>query len=84
MTTTTKPLVTLTAIDLMSVTIPQEMALWDEASLLVKNQISRMPVVDGQGKWVGVLSAADFVRVVKNKADSRDPSKYAAKEKSHV
>jgi len=74
MTTTKKVLAPLTARDLMTrevVTIPQEMALWDAAGLLVKNQISGAPVVDGQGKCVGVLSVADFVRAVTKDAESR-------------
>lgn len=56
---------TLQAADLMSrdvVTIPQDMSLRAAAHLLFQNQISGAPVVDADGRCIGVLSAADFVR----------------------
>jgi CBS domain-containing protein len=65
MKTMAKPLLTLTAADLMSdpvVMIPQEMSLNKAAHLLALNRISGAPVIDGEGNCVGVLSAADFVR----------------------
>ena len=66
MQTNKKHLSALKAVDLMSrdvVTIRQETSMWDAAGLLMKNQVSGAPVVDAAGKCVGVLSAADFVRV---------------------
>jgi CBS domain-containing protein len=55
----------LTASDLMTrevVRFTEEMPLREAASLLLKNQISGAPVVDGEGRCVGFLSAVDFVR----------------------
>src|SRR5262245_58405041 len=71
MRTTTKPLLALTAGDLMTrdvLTLSQEMSLRDAARLLVRHQIGGAPVVDAQGRCVGVLSATDFVR----RAEARD------------
>jgi CBS domain-containing protein len=61
---TAKPLLTLTAADLMSapvMTIPQEMSLREAAGLLSRSSISGAPVVDTEGRCVGVLSSSDFV-----------------------
>jgi CBS domain-containing protein len=63
--TTRKPFLALTAEDLMNgdvVTIAAEMPLQAAAHLLSREQISGVPVVDAQGRCVGVLSATDFVR----------------------
>jgi CBS domain-containing protein len=63
---TIKPFLAMTAGDLMSrdlVLIPQEMSLQAAAHLLAQARISGAPVVDGQGRCVGVLSATDFVHV---------------------
>jgi CBS-domain-containing membrane protein len=60
-----KPLHALTAGDLMTrnvIQLPGEMPLRDAARLLRQAQVSGTPVVDQQGRCVGVLSAADFVR----------------------
>ena len=60
-----KPLHALTAGDLMSrnvIPLPAEMSLRDAARLLRMAQVSGAPVVDEQGRCVGVLSAADFLR----------------------
>ncbi len=60
-----KPLLALTAADLMTrnlVQLPQEMSLRDAASLLLQNQIGGAPVVDNQGRCIGVFSAIDFLR----------------------
>ena len=67
MRTTTKPFLTLTASDLMTrevVQLPQEMSLRGAARIFMRDRISGAPVVDGQGKCVGVLSAIDFLRLV--------------------
>ena len=61
---TTKPLLALTARDLMSrdlVLLKPETSLREAAHLLVQNRISGAPVVDSRGKCLGVLSATDFV-----------------------
>jgi CBS domain-containing protein len=64
MKTVLKPLQQLTAADLMSTevtAIPQHMSLRGAAHLLAQFEISGAPVVDEQGRCVGVLSATDFV-----------------------
>ena len=64
MRTATKPLLDLTAHDLMStalVTISEEMSLRAAARLLYQSCISGAPVVDKEGRCVGVISATDFV-----------------------
>ena len=64
MRTALKPLQQLTAADLMSTdvtAIPQHMSLRGAAHLLARFEISGAPVVDEQGRCVGVLSATDFV-----------------------
>jgi CBS-domain-containing membrane protein len=60
----TKPLLALTAADLMSrdvVTLPREMSLRAAAQWLAQARVSGAPVVDDRGRCVGVLSAIDFV-----------------------
>jgi len=59
-----KPFLALTAADLMStpvMTIPQEMSLREAARLLARSSISGAPVVDKDGRCLGVLSSSDFV-----------------------
>jgi len=54
----------LTAGDLMSamiVSIPQNMSLQGAARRLTEYQVSGAPVVDDEGRCVGVISASDFV-----------------------
>jgi predicted transcriptional regulator len=66
MVTAAKPLFALTAADLMSqplVLIPQEMSLAGAAHLLTQAQVSGAPVVDGEGRCIGVISATDFVHL---------------------
>jgi len=48
------------------VVLPQDMPLHDAAHLLMRNRISGAPVVDGEGRCVGVMSAGDFVRLAEN------------------
>lgn len=64
MLTATKPLMALTADDLMTTTvtmIPQAMSLQGAAHLISQAGVSGAPVVDAEGRCVGVLSAGDFV-----------------------
>jgi CBS domain-containing protein len=75
MATTTKPLLALTASDLMSrevITIPQDMSLREAAHLLFQNRIGGAPVVDADGCCVGVLCATDFVHWVEDGAKGVD------------
>ncbi len=59
-----KRLLDLTAADLMSapvMTIPQETPLREAARLLSRSNISGAPVVDAEGRCIGILSSGDFV-----------------------
>jgi CBS domain-containing protein len=72
-----KPLQALTAADLMNpnvIRLPEETPLRDAAHLLLRNQISGAPVVDGLGKCVGVFSAIDFLRLSEIRADATRPT----------
>lgn len=65
MPTTDRLFAALTAGDLMSrevITIPLEMAMRDAAQLLLRYQVSGAPVVDANGRCVGIVSATDFVQ----------------------
>jgi CBS domain-containing protein len=65
-----KSLLSLTASDLMSasvVMIPEEMSLQGAAHLLAQAHVSGVPVVNHEGRCVGVLSSTDFVRWVEKK-----------------
>jgi CBS domain-containing protein len=64
MKTTTKSLLSLTAANLMStpvMTIPQDTSLREAARLLSGAHVSGAPVVDTEGRCVGVLSSSDFL-----------------------
>ena len=59
-----KPFLEMSAADLMTTpvrTIPQEMSLREAAHLLTRERISGAPVVDADGRCIGVLSSSDFV-----------------------
>jgi len=54
----------LTAADLMSIpvtTISEDTSLREAAHLLTRDRISGAPIVDGEGRCIGVLSSSDFV-----------------------
>jgi CBS domain-containing protein len=62
-----KSLLNLTATDLMSasvVMIPEEMSLQGAAHLLAQAHVTGVPVVNHEGRCVGVLSSTDVVRWV--------------------
>jgi CBS-domain-containing membrane protein len=64
-TATVKPLLDLTAADVMTrelMLVPQDMSVQAAARLLARAQVSGAPVVDGQGRCIGVISTTDFVR----------------------
>jgi CBS-domain-containing membrane protein len=72
-----KPLLALTAGDLMTrdvVRLAKEMPLREAARLLVQNQIGGAPVVDAQGRCVGVLPATDFLRLSEKRAGVTRPT----------
>jgi len=59
-----KPFLALTAGDLMTapvMTLPQDMSLREAARLLCRSNISGAPIVDTEGRCLGVLSSSDFV-----------------------
>lgn len=67
MTHFTKPLLTLTATDIMSpdvVMIPREMSMQGAARILARAGVTGAPVVDADGYCIGVLSATDFMHCV--------------------
>ncbi len=71
-----KPLRDLTAGDLMThevVRLPEAMPLRDAALLLIRNHVGGAPVVDRQGKCIGVLSAIDFLRLTEKREDIARP-----------
>jgi len=56
----------LTAADVMTspvVTVPQDHTLAETARLMRTRQLRRLPVVDGAGKMVGMVSQADLLKV---------------------
>jgi CBS domain-containing protein len=64
MTVRTKPFLALTARDLMSrpvVALPRWLTLRAAARRLAREQISGVPVVDAEGRCIGILSATDFL-----------------------
>ncbi|MBX9677377.1 MAG: CBS domain-containing protein [Gemmataceae bacterium] len=66
-TPTTKRLLEWTARDLMTrhlLMVPQEMQIQGAARMLSRAQVTGAPVVDEQGKCVGVVSATDFLHLV--------------------
>jgi CBS-domain-containing membrane protein len=73
---TARSLFRLTAADLMTrdvVVLSQETPLREAARLLFRSQVSGAPVVDAQGKCIGVLSAADFAKMASGPEDSPRP-----------
>jgi CBS domain-containing protein len=59
-----KPFLALSAADLMTtpvMTIPKDTPLREAARLLARSDVSGAPVVDSDGRCLGVLSSHDFV-----------------------
>ena len=72
-----KPSRTVTARDLMTQpveVISQTMSLRSAARLLVRAKITGAPVVDAEGRCVGVLSASDFLRWTEEGAPGAEDS----------
>ena len=44
------------------VTVTPETTIVDAANLMLQRHVSGLPVVDGAGKLVGVVSEGDFIR----------------------
>ncbi|MCS7044824.1 MAG: CBS domain-containing protein [Gemmataceae bacterium] len=69
-----KPLLELRADDLMSrdvITVPRDMSIKGAARMLAQAQVSGAPVVNEEGRCVGVIAATDFVRWVEGSSVSR-------------
>jgi CBS domain-containing protein len=74
MRTITKPFFTLSAGDLMNpevIRLQEMMPLREAAHLLLQHQVGGAPVVDTEGRCVGVLSAVDFVRLAEKEDVAR-------------
>jgi CBS domain-containing protein len=54
--------------------LPEERPLRDAARLLLQNQIGGAPVVDTQGRCVGVFSASDLLRLAGEREDITKPA----------
>ena len=70
-----KPLSALTTGDLITrdiVLLPADMPLRDAARLLHQAQVSGASVIDEEGRCVGVLTAADFLRWAEQAGRSAD------------
>jgi CBS-domain-containing membrane protein len=71
---TSTNLLSLTAKELMTgevVTLHQEMSIKDAALTLIKNNISGAPVVDREGRCIGVFSTNDLLRSYSQKKSGR-------------
>jgi CBS-domain-containing membrane protein len=80
MKTVDRPLLSLSAADVMSptiLTIPENMSLQGAAHLLAQARVSGAPVVNADGRCVGVISAQDFVALA-------DKGTRPAKQRGHA
>ena len=69
----TKSLLSLCAADIMSrqiLTIPRAMSLQGAARSLARANVSGAPVVNDNGRCIGVLSTTDFMHLVEHDHDS--------------
>jgi len=74
MTTASKSLMSLCAADIMSrniVMVPRAMSLQGAARMLSRAAVTGAPIVDDQGRCIGVLSATDFMHLVETDAQPR-------------
>lgn len=55
------------------ITIGPEASVSDAARLMVENRVSALPVVDGAGKLVGIVSEGDLMRRVETGTEKRRP-----------
>ena len=72
-----KPQQDMTAADLMTtdvIHLHERMPLREAARLLLQNKIGGAPVVDSEGRCVGVFSAMDFLRLSEVRADPTRPT----------
>ena len=65
-----KKMVATKAVDVMSTkvtSVEENTPLEDIATLMVEKEINRVPVVDSQGKLVGIISRQDIIRSIHQK-----------------
>lgn len=88
----TQQLLSLTAVSLMSrdlLLLPEQTSLRAAACLLIQNQVGGAPVIDAGGRYVGVFSAFDVLKIGKcsdglKKAEHRElPVTCSFQEKHH-
>ena len=75
-----KDFLSLTAADVMSrnvIFLPGEMSLQGAARLLARAQVSGAPVVDSNGRCIGVMSTTDFLPWVENGKLRNEPRESA-------
>ncbi len=78
--TSAKNVLGLTAADLMSApvtSIPHDMLLREAGHRMKHERISGAPVVDAEGKCVGILSSSDFVGWAESGGEMEEKSKGA-------
>jgi CBS domain-containing protein len=74
MSTKTKSLMAQTAGDLMSrdvIRLREDMPLRDAARLMMQSQIGGAPVVNAEGKCIGVFSSMDFLRLAQTRVERK-------------
>ncbi|ACJ17375.1 inosine-5'-monophosphate dehydrogenase [Thermococcus onnurineus NA1] len=54
------------------ITVPEDIAVEDALTLMVENRIARLPVVDGDGKLVGIITVSDLMMRKKYRNAVRD------------
>jgi predicted transcriptional regulator len=82
MTLTTSSFLSLCAADIMSrhiVMIPRAMSLQGAARSLARAKVSGAPVVDDNGRCIGVLSTTDFMHLVEHDHDSDTKTRVTSK-----
>ena len=78
----TKSLLSLCAADIMSrqiLTIPRAMSLEGAARSLARANVSGAPVVDDNGRCIGVLSTTDFMHSVEHEHDPGSKTRETSK-----
>ncbi len=63
-----------TAREIMStavISVTPEVAIDEAMAILIENKISGLPVVDGEGRLVGILSEVDRLKMLRNPASIR-------------
>lgn len=56
-----------------AVTVEADVPVASAASLLLEREVERLPVVDGEGRLLGIVTRADLVREVAASSERRGP-----------